>query len=150
MLRLWPVGTDSAEHTKRFFVFWKKRWKLKTKKSHNSFRKVIISNSISDVLRNLLTSKYKRPCNKPVGDRLWRPAKRKRVCTSKQLRFVASNKIFNENQALCVVICVLIIMTLCDSYCPIIPILWEKLFYLCLLQHTVRVLIIDIICHLSA
>ena len=53
-------------------------------------------------LRDLHTSKYKRPRNKPNDGCLWKPAKRNSVRTSKQLRFVAITETYNGNQALMV------------------------------------------------
>ena len=41
--------------------------------------------------------------NRPYDACLWNPAKRNKVCKSKQLRFVESAKKFNENQALKVI-----------------------------------------------
>ena len=98
VLSLWPVGTDNAGH-KEIFCLLKKRAKLKTKQ-FNDFREAVICNSIPDALRDLHTSKYKRPRNKPSDGCLWKPAKRNNVCTSKKLRFVASTETFNGNQAL--------------------------------------------------
>ena len=86
--------------TKRFSVFWKKRARLKTKKYNNDFRKVVISDSIPDALRDLHTSKYKRPRNKPEYCCLKKPAKRNNVRTSKQLWYFASTEKFNGNQVL--------------------------------------------------
>ena len=78
----------------------KKKSKAKSKSYNNDFRKIIISNLIPDALRDLHTSKYKRPLNKPSDGCLCKPAKRNSVRTSKQLRFVASTETFNGNQAL--------------------------------------------------
>ena len=58
MLWLWPVGTDNAGH-KKIFCLPKKEQSSEQKK-YNAFRKVVISNSILDALRNLHTSKYKK------------------------------------------------------------------------------------------
>ena len=83
---LWLVKTDHAGH-KEIFCPPKKRAKLETKQHGNNFWKVVISNSLLNALRNLHTSKYKRPHNKPDDGCLWKPAKHKNVRTSKQLRF---------------------------------------------------------------
>ena len=54
-----PITQD----TNRFSVFRKKSSKAQNKK--HDFRKVVIFNSIPDALRDLHTSRYKRPRNKP-------------------------------------------------------------------------------------
>ena len=41
--------------------------------------------------------------NRPYDACLWNPAKRNKVCKSKQLRFVASAETFNKSQALKVI-----------------------------------------------
>ena len=56
------------------------------KKYNDDFQKVVISNAIPDALRDLHTSKHKKPCNKPEDGCLWKPAKRNNV-HPKQLRF---------------------------------------------------------------
>ena len=85
---LWePITQD----TKRFSVLRKKRAKLNTKKYDHDFQKVVIFNSIPDALRDLHTSKYKRPRNKPDDGCLWKSAQRNNVRTSKQLRFVETS-----------------------------------------------------------
>ena len=58
------METDNAGH-KKIFCSPKERAMLKTKKYNNDFRKVVISNAIPDAQRDLHTSKYKRPSNKP-------------------------------------------------------------------------------------
>ena len=90
-----PIMQD----TKRFSVLRKKK-EQRSKQKINNFRKVVVSNSIPHVLRDLHTSKYKRPRNKLDNGCLWKSAKGNSVCTSKQLRFVASTELFNENQAI--------------------------------------------------
>ena len=66
-----PIMQD----TKGFFPP-KKKSKAQSKKiQHNDFRKVLISNSIPDALRDLHTFKYKRLRNKPNDGCLWKPAK---------------------------------------------------------------------------
>ena len=97
MLWLWPVGTNSARY-KEIFLSAKKRAKLKTKK-YNYFRKIAISSSIPDALRNLHTSEYKIPRNKPADGYLWKLVKHNNVRLSKQLWFVARTEKFNKNQA---------------------------------------------------
>ena len=87
------------QETKRFSVLRKKS-KAQNKNSNRDFRKVVVSGSIPDGLRDLHTSKYKRLFNKPNDCCLRKLAKRKNVRTSKQLRFVASIETLNENQAL--------------------------------------------------
>ena len=92
---LWkPITQD----TKKDFRSSGKQARLRTKK-YNDFRKVVIFNSIPDALRNLHTSKYKRPRNKPNDGCLWKLVKYNSVRTSKQLRFVASTETFTGNQA---------------------------------------------------
>ena len=71
----------------------------RTQKDFLSFEQKIF-NSIPNALRDLHTSKYKRPHNKPDKGCIWKPAKRNNVRMSKQLRFVASTKTFHGNQAL--------------------------------------------------
>ena len=56
--------------------------------------------SIPIVLRDLHTSKYRRPRNRPYDACLWKPAECYIDRTSKQLRIVASAETFNGNQAL--------------------------------------------------
>ena len=56
-------GNHPHKKQKRFSVLRKKRAKPK-KKSNDHFRKVFISNSISDALCNSHTSRYKRPRSK--------------------------------------------------------------------------------------
>ena len=90
---LWKPRTQV---TKRFSGFRKKS-KAQNKKYNNGFRKVVMSNAIPDALRDLHTSKYKY--NKPDDGCLWKPTKRNNVCTSQQLRFVASTEKFNGNRA---------------------------------------------------
>ena len=60
-----------------------------------------VINPMLDALRDLHTSKYKRPRNKPDDGCLWKPARRSNVRTRKQLWIVASTETFNGNQALC-------------------------------------------------
>ena len=41
----------------------------------------------------------KKPHDRPYSGYLWKPAEPNKVCTSKQLGFVASTETFNGNQA---------------------------------------------------
>ena len=94
----WDLWKPITQDTKIFSVVRKERANLRTKKCNDDFRKVVISNSIPDALRDLHTSRYKRPRYKPDNGCLWKPAKRNSVCTSKQLGFVASTETFNGNR----------------------------------------------------
>ena len=98
MLWLRPMGTENAEY-KSFFSLGRKS-KAKEQFYNNDFRKAVVFNSIADALRHLHTSKCKRPHNRPYNACLWKPAKRKKVQTSKQLRFVSNTETFLWNQAL--------------------------------------------------
>ena len=99
MLWLRPMETENAEYRKVFCLSEKKS-KGEEQFYNDDFRKVIIYNSIPDALRDLHVYKCKRPHNRPYDACLWKPAKRNKVHTSKQLWFVASTEIFNGNQAL--------------------------------------------------
>ena len=98
MLWLWLMGTDNAGH--KIFCLLEKKSKAKNKRYNNVFRNVVIYSTMPDALRDLHTSKYKRPRNKPDDGCLWKRAKRDNVRTSKQLRFVACTETFKGNQAL--------------------------------------------------
>ena len=54
--------------------------------------------SIPIVLRDLHSSKFRRPRNRPYDAWLGKPEKRNKIRMSKQLRFVASTAKFNGNQ----------------------------------------------------
>ena len=92
MLWPWPAETDNAGY-KKIFCPPKKGAKLKTIKYNNGLRKVVISNLISDALRNSHTTKYKIPHNIPDDGCLWKPATANNVRMNKKLWFVAFRKL---------------------------------------------------------
>ena len=98
ILWLQPMETENAVYSKDFL--FKKNSKTKELFYNNNFPKVNIYNSMPNALRDLHTTKYKIPDNRPYDGYLWKPAKCNKIRTSKQLGFVTSTKKFNRNQAL--------------------------------------------------
>ena len=62
-----------------------------------------LNNSIPNALRDLHTSKCKRPHNRPYNACQWKLAKRNNFCIRKQLRLVANVEAINGNQTKAVI-----------------------------------------------
>ena len=91
---LWLTKTENAGIMQKRFFCSQERESKKAKEPlyNNDFQKVVVYNSIPDVLCDLHTSKCKIPHNRPYDACLWKLEKRNKFRTSKQLRFVASTK----------------------------------------------------------
>ena len=72
---LWPMGTANAGN-KMIFLFSEQKARPEKKKYSSDFEKVVISNLIPDVLRDLHSSKYRRSRYKSNDDCLWKPKKK--------------------------------------------------------------------------
>ena len=87
-------GNRERRIQKYFLSSWKKN-----AKPRNNFTTMTFGKSLFITQYRMHTSECKIPHNRTYDGYLWKPAKRNKVRTSKQLQFAASTKTFNGNQA---------------------------------------------------